>query len=130
MAKNKIEKLKAKIAELESQIAYERSLELAVLPESFGFESVSEFIKAVRDASRGRGQGPKNAPQPRRSQSGKKTPGVQKTRKRAVITAETRAEVKKLVGAGKSGSQIAKQVGISLPSVQNIKKALGLVKTR
>jgi DNA-binding CsgD family transcriptional regulator len=36
--------------------------------------------------------------------------------------------VKKLVKAGKSGSQIAKAVGISLPSVQNVKKALGLVK--
>jgi DNA-binding CsgD family transcriptional regulator len=38
--------------------------------------------------------------------------------------------VKKLVGAGKTGSEIAKSLGISLPSVQNIKKALGLVKSR
>ena len=44
--------------------------------------------------------------------------------------AATRARVKKLVQAGKSGSQIAKAVGISLPSVHNIKKALGLVKSR
>jgi transposase len=44
--------------------------------------------------------------------------------------AATRARVKKLVQAGKSGSQIAKAVGISLPSVHNIKKALWLVKSR
>jgi DNA-binding CsgD family transcriptional regulator len=38
--------------------------------------------------------------------------------------------VKKLVEGGKTGSQIAKALGISLPSVQNIKKSLGLVKAR
>ncbi len=50
--------------------------------------------------------------------------------RRAVITDDTRAEVKKMVQAGKTGSEIAKAVGISLPSVQNIKKALGLVEKR
>jgi hypothetical protein len=53
-----------------------------------------------------------------------------KRRKRSVITDETRSSVKKLVEGGKTGSQIAKALGISLPSVQNIKKALGLVKPR
>jgi hypothetical protein len=33
-----------------------------------------------------------------------------------------------MVGEGKTGAQIAAAVGISLPSVQNIKKALGLVR--
>ena len=51
-------------------------------------------------------------------------------RRRAVITDETRASVKKLVESGKTGGEIAKSLGISLPSVQNIKKALGLVKKR
>ncbi|MGA7726247.1 MAG: hypothetical protein WCA95_13300 [Opitutaceae bacterium] len=55
---------------------------------------------------------------------------VTKRGKRAKITDATRALVKKLVGAGNTGSQIADRVGISLPSVQNIKKELGLVKGR
>jgi DNA-binding CsgD family transcriptional regulator len=38
-----------------------------------------------------------------------------------------RAEVKKLFEAGQTGAEIANAVGISLPSVQNVKKALGLV---
>ena len=46
----------------------------------------------------------------------------------AAITDAVRAEVKALVKAGKTGSQVAKALGISLPSVQNIKKALGLVR--
>jgi DNA-binding CsgD family transcriptional regulator len=35
-----------------------------------------------------------------------------------------------MVDAGKTGAEIAKELKISLPSVQNIKKALGLVKAR
>ena len=56
--------------------------------------------------------------------------GKRQRRRRAKITNETRTQVKKLVEAGKTGAEIAKTVGISLPSVQNIKKALGLVQSR
>ena len=45
-------------------------------------------------------------------------------------SALSKTEVKKLVEAKKTGAEIAKALGISLPSVQNIKKALGLVKAR
>lgn len=47
-----------------------------------------------------------------------------------MITDETRTQVKKLVGEGKTGAVFAKALGISLPGVQNIKKALGLVQPR
>ena len=57
-------------------------------------------------------------------------PDAGKRRKRAIITADTKAQVKSLVIAGKTGGEIAKAIGISLPSVQNIKKELGLVKKR
>ena len=69
--------------------------------------------------------------------AGRRSPGRQRTkngrggngrRRRAKITDETRDELKKLVQAGKTGNEIAKTLGISLPSVQNIKKALGLVR--
>lgn len=110
---------KAKVAELEKSIATELNRELAALPGKFGFDSLPAFFAAVRAASRGKGRG-------------KAATGASngKRRKRAVITAETRAKVKSLVEAGKTGSEIAKTVGISLPSVQNIKKDLGLVKAR
>jgi hypothetical protein len=120
MIADKIKELTAakfKVAELEATIASE----LAALPASYGFESVDTFIKAVRAAS-GKRRGRK--PGAAKSASAKAAP---KARKRAKITDETRAEVKKLVEAGKTGSEIAKAVGISLPSVQNVKKQLGLV---
>ena len=48
----------------------------------------------------------------------------------ALITDATRAKVKSLVAAKKTSAQIAAELDISVPSVQNIKKALGLVKAR
>jgi len=111
-----------KLAGLERSIATELPQELSRLPEQYGFPDVKSFLKAVKSATSGGGR--KKAGRP------KKAAAAPKTRKRAVITAATRAQVKKLVKAGKSGSQIAKTVGISVPSVQNIKKALGLVKSR
>lgn len=110
-----IEAARAKLEALEAAHVAEQQKELAGLPAQYGFPTVNAFIKAVKAATGGgyAGKG-----------SGKKR------RTRAVITDATRAEVKKLTEAGKTGAQIAAAVGISIPSVQNIKKALGLVKER
>jgi hypothetical protein len=111
-------KTRAKLAELEKSVATELNRELSALPAKYGYDSLPAFFSAVRAASRGRGR------------AGKPAGNGAPRRKRAVITAETRAKVKALIEAGKTGAEIAKTVGISLPSVQNIKKALGLVKAR
>lgn len=119
---------RAKLAALEQQINQQLNKELAGLPAKYNFGTVNEFVAAVEAANRGtstpsrRGRRPVKAPT-----VAKKTGG---RRRRAKITDETRAQVKKLVGEGKTGAEIAKAVGISLPSVQNIKKALGLVQKR
>ena len=125
MITQKIQQLaatRAKIANLEKSIAAELNRELAALPAKFGFESVQAFIKAVKAAGSGRAA--------RGGRKAKADAPAKQRRKRAVITDATRAQVKKLAEAGKTGEEIAKAVGISLPSVHNIKKALGLVKKR
>jgi hypothetical protein len=119
----KIKKLnatKAKLAALEKTVASELRHELASLPARYGFDGLPAFFKAVRAAGSGGGQR-------KGKTAAKKSSG---RRRRAVITEATRAEVKKLAEAGKTGAEIAKAVRISLPSVQNVKKALGLVKSR
>jgi len=124
-----LEAARAKLASLEQSIQSELHRELAKLPAKYGFTNADDFIAAVRAATGGkkarRGR-PAKAAAPKGGRGG---PGKRR-RSRAVITDETRAEVKKLAEAGKTGAEIAKAVGISLPSVQNIKKALGLVKKR
>lgn len=119
-----LEAARAKLADLEQSLAAQLSQELASLPAKYGYDSAAAFIKAVRAASGGR-RGRKPG-RPKAAATG----GGRKRRRRAVITDETRADVKKMVNSGKTGAEIAKSLGISLPSVQNIKKALGLVKAR
>jgi hypothetical protein len=109
----KLNDTKAKVAELERALAKE----LASLPSAYGFTSLNSFVAAIA-AAVGKGR----AGRPTKAKAVKR-------RKRATITDAVRANVKKLVKAGKPGSHIAKALGISLPSVQNIKKALGLVKS-
>ena len=118
-----LEVTKAKIVALEKSIAKRLRKELASLHDKYGFSSLQEFIRALKGSTGGAPRKTASKAKPAKS-SGKKRA------KRSVITDETRAAVKKQVEAGKTGSQIAKSLGISLPSVQNIKKALGLVKAR
>lgn len=119
-----LEALRNRAAELEAAVSAEHQRELAGLPREFGFESVDAFVEAVLEATGGR-RSRRGRPTQRRAAGSRKGRAP-----RATITDQTRAEVKKLVESGRTGSEIAQTVGISLPSVQNIKKALGLVKAR
>lgn len=126
-----LEVLKQRAAELEAAVARERQKTLASLPKEYGFTDVNEFIDAVLAAAGSRGgQGRRRGRPPGSARTAAAKGGKKKRAPRATITDETRAQVKKLVEGGKTGAEIAKVVGISLPSVQNIKKALGLVKAR
>lgn len=121
-----LEAARAKLAALEAAVAAERNGELAALPARYGFPDAASFVAAVEaatgDAPERRGRKPK---------AEVVVSGAQRKRRtRVTITDAIRADVKKLSGEGKTGAEIAKAVGISLPSVQNIKKALGLVKKR
>ena len=114
-----LEAAKAKVLELEQSLEKELTQKLARLPYEYGFDDLASFIKALKAAAGAR---------PGRRGAAKKAAG--KRGKRARITPEVKARVKELVNQDKTGAQIAKELGISLPSVQNIKKELGLVKAR
>lgn len=114
-----LEKRKAELIAREQEISAERTAALRRLPADFGFGTLEAFVAALREAHRGagkRGRGPGRPPGRRR--------------RRAKITEETINAVRKAVDAKKTGAAIAKELGISLPSVQNIKKRLGLVRPR
>lgn len=125
MVTDKIAKLKeieAKALELKAAIEAERKAELPTLHVRYGFENLNAFIKALKAASAGQGKGRKaRAP---------KAAKPAKTSKRVKITPELKEQVRAAVVEGKTGSEIVKAFGISLPSVQNIKREFGLVKPR
>lgn len=120
-------KAKAKLAQAEAKLAADRVSALAKLPADYGYASLNDFIKALKSAAGKAGKAKK-------AKAGKaaKAPKAPKAAKgkRAKITDEVKAQVKVLAEAGKTGLEIAKALGISQPSVQNIKKELGLVKAR
>jgi hypothetical protein len=118
-AYTKLAALKKQIATLESQLSRNNN-KLVKLPAKFGFKSMDAFIGALQAAAGGR----KTAlPAAKAS-----TPTGRKPR--AKITSETKTKVKAMVGQDKTGAEIAQALNISLPSVQNIKKELGLVQKR
>ena len=116
-ALKKLAQYQKKIAQLERGLV-KFNQQLTQLPAKFGFKSMADFIAALRQVDTA-GSG-----------SGLVAQKATKRRKRAVITADTKLKVKQLVAAKKTGQEIARALGISLPSVQNIKKELGLVKAR
>ncbi|AWI09508.1 hypothetical protein M2103_000285 [Ereboglobus sp. PH5-5] len=123
--KNEIAATKAKLAELEKFQKIQGKL--AGLPAAYGFSDVDSFIKALKRAG-----GSKKPGRPAKGAKVAKAPKAKKGKKgkRARITPEVKDQVKALVAGGKTGAEIAKSLGISLPSVQNIKKEFGLVKKR
>lgn len=107
--------VKARIAILEKDVAAGLNKELLALPARYGFQDTKSFLRAVQRAT---------------SMVAKGEITRRPRKKRAVITDETRAEVRRLVEKGETGAAIAEILDISPPSVQNIKKALGLVRTQ
>jgi hypothetical protein len=126
-----LQALQAKAATLQAAIDAERKQELASLPGKYGFDSIAAFIEAVRSAAgaaKGPGRGVKKKVAAK--SAAKSVTGATGKRRRAKITPAIKAKVRTAVTAGTSGAVIAKSLGISLPSVHNIKKELGLVKAR
>lgn len=122
-----LQKAKAKIAQAEAKLAADRVAALAKLPGDYGYANVNDFIKALKAAAGKAKKGKvakvaKSAKAPKAAKTGKRT--------RAKITPELKQQVISAVQSGQSGAEIAAAYGISLPSVQNIKKEAGLVKAR
>ncbi len=151
----KLEKSRAETEKLAQQLEEARTKQLTDLPAQLGFDTVDQLIKALVEhaspvlkgklraamtagqpgATRGRRGRPPGGGTQDKSASGENAGGGDKgngraPRTRAKITPETKEKVRALVAEEKTGAEIAKALGISLPSVQNIKKELGLVKKR
>lgn len=103
-----LERARKELDKLEAQ----RRSELHKLAPSLGFNSTEDLIEALQ-ATLQNGTKPK---------TGRK--------QRVVITKQTEKRVAAFAKRGWTGARIAKELNISVPSVQNIKKRLGLVKSR
>jgi len=141
-----LEEKKAELVRLEAELLEAREKELIALPAQVGLGSVDELIKALaafasprlKGLLGGKAAGPRitsagastAAGTPARKSAKTAPDGTSVRRKRATITDEIKALVKRLSEEGKTGAEIAAAAGVSLPSVANIKRELGLTKPR
>lgn len=131
-----ITNVRAKLAALEEEVAKQRKAALSVLHKEFGFESIEDLIEALKELvgakpARGRGRKKGAAGRPAKKAAKKAAArGEGKKRKRAKVTPEMREQIIEAVKAGKTGKAIAAEFGVSLPTVQNIKRDAGLTKAR
>jgi hypothetical protein len=122
---NQITAAKAKLAAQEQAIFQQREQALAKLPASHGYSDLKSFIKALKAAA---GSSRKSKKTAKAAKTPKATKPAKRTR--AKITPELKQQVLAAIQEGKTGAEIVKSFGLSLPSVQNIKKEAGLVKVR
>lgn len=109
----KLAAAKKATAALEKQVARSLNKELSGLPAAYGFNSMEMFIWHLRQTS------------PRRTilPKGNK-------RYRAVVTPAMRTKAGQMRKDGQPTRVISEQLGIAIPTVYNILKSLGLVKSR
>ncbi len=144
MISNTLKSINSKIASLEKKAEAERKKLLSGLHEKVGYESTAALIEALQSlgsskpasrrgpkpaSRRGRKPGRKAKKAATKSVRAKKT-GAKKRAKRTRITADMKKKIVAALKAGGKGTQVAKDFGISIPSLHNIKKAAGLTKAR
>jgi len=110
------------VATAKAQYEQSKAEFLATLPGELGYESADELIAAIRQISKG---GKKASPTTSPVAPAKAPKKGRRTR--ATITEAMRAQVVSLLKEGKTAKLVASTVGVSIPSVQNIKKAAGMV---
>ena len=119
---------RSKLEALEKKAAAEREKRLANLHTDVGFETREELIAALRSVGGGAKKRRGRKPGPAKKAAAKAP--AKKRSKRARITPQLREKVIAALKSGQKGTAVAKQHGISLPSLQNIKKAAGMTKPR
>lgn len=111
----------ARVQKLRTKAQSERAQTLKDLHVRLGFTSRSELVSTLQALDGGGRGGPRTAT----------TSSMPARRgKRARITPEMKKGIIEAIKAGAAGAAVSERFGISIQSVQNIKKAAGLVRER
>lgn len=127
-----VKKLKKKEAELEGLrrlLLSKQSQRLASLHEEFGLGSTEELIEALQGLGRRR----PGRPPGKKKSSAKPAPaarGGSRKSKRARLSEQLKDRIRAALKSGKKGAVVAREFGISYPTLHKIKTQIGLVKQR
>lgn len=125
----KLEKLRLELAALEAQNQEEIKARLTALPAELGYKNARELITALLPFARGlavvEASTLKSADAPVVAVASKAKG------KRTKVTDSMRTEITNLLrDTGMTAKQVAEKFGVSVPTVNNIKSAAGLVKKK
>lgn len=122
----KIAKLREELAALEAQASKERENTLKSLPAAAGCKTMEELVLLLVPFTKLR------VVQQRKQKNSDTAPaGEKKGGKRAKVTEEMKKEMEKLLRGGEmTAKAIADKMGVSMPTVNTLKKSLGLTKAR
>jgi hypothetical protein len=128
-------KKREELHKLEAELKTAEARQFKVLPKEVGLTSVDALIRALARHASPRMKAALKAAlggeKPAARAAKPKPPAKARKRTRAKITDAIRAKVIGAVKAGgKTAGKIAKECGISVPSVANIKKAAGLTRKK
>jgi len=124
-----IETYQSKIDALQKKVQSERQKELATLHSKMGYGSRAELIAALRQLDKGRG-GRRGRPAAKKAAKKAGARKATKRGKRVKVTDELRGKILEALKGGVKGTQAAKDFGVSVPTIHNIKKSAGLTKSR
>ncbi len=126
MANDLLKQLERKQAEVETlrrRVEAEQRKRLASLYRELGFRNTEELIGALRSASGG-------AASRRSSTSSPTRTAGPRASKHARLSADMKKQIQAALSAGQKGAAVAREFGISYPTLHKIKTELGLVKPR
>ena len=137
---DKINRLREELAALEAQATKERENTLKSMPAAAGFKSMDELVDALIPystwekryvASQKKPNGRRGRPAKTDAAPSAKPVSKPSKGKRAKIDDKMRQDIiDQLRDTGKTAKQIAEEFGVSMPTINLIKKAAGLTKSR
>ena len=127
--------LRAQIEAVEAEHAAELAQELPTLPAKLGFDDMAALVRALIPLTNGDVVEQTAAPVARRGRKPRSTTATAVSKpskgKRAKVDDKMRQDIiNHLKDTGMTAKQIAEKFGVSMPTVNMIKKAAGLTKSR
>ena len=113
----KLHKKEAEVESLRRQVEAKQRKRLATLHQELGFASAEDLIDALRSATKS-------------SKPRTRSNGALRESKRSRVTPEMRKKIEAALQAGERGAAVARDFGISYPTLHKIKTQVGLVKKR
>jgi hypothetical protein len=122
-----LQKKEAELEDLRRRVQAEQRKRLVSLHDELGFRSTEELVSALRAAS---GGGAARVPRRSPTAVARAAAAGPRDSKHARLSVDMRKQIKAALTAGQKGAVVAREFGISYPTLHKIKTEMGMVTPR